>query len=96
MSANSKGSGEPTLKRRLAWAFAGRLYDKYPFFMCWHIYLIQRLCWQICTFTVGMRSEEHLYITRLKYGHNVVYIEITSVKYWFNVNMLNQRWIDVV
>ena len=23
--------------RRFAWAFAGRLCDKYPFLMCWHI-----------------------------------------------------------
>ena len=31
MSANSKGSGETALMRRLARAFAGHLFDKYPF-----------------------------------------------------------------
>ena len=35
MSANSKGSGETALMRRLARAFVGRLCDKYPFPMCW-------------------------------------------------------------
>ena len=29
MCANSEGSGETARMRRLAWAFAGRLYDKY-------------------------------------------------------------------
>ena len=33
MSANSKGSGETALMRRLAWAFAGLLCDKYPFYV---------------------------------------------------------------
>ena len=35
MSANSKGSGETALKRRLARAFAGRLCDKCPFIVRW-------------------------------------------------------------
>ena len=38
MSANSIGSGETALTRRLTRAFAGRLYDKYSFLMCWVIY----------------------------------------------------------
>ena len=38
MSANSKGSGETALMRRLAWAFSGRLGDKYPFLICWLTY----------------------------------------------------------
>ena len=37
MSANSKGSCETMLMRRLAWAFAARSCDKYPFLMCWLI-----------------------------------------------------------
>ena len=37
MSANSKSSGETALKRRLAWAFAGRLCNRYPFLTCWPI-----------------------------------------------------------
>ena len=36
-SENSKGSGETALMRRLTRAFAGRLYEKYPFLMCWLI-----------------------------------------------------------
>ena len=32
ISANSKGSDENALMRRLAWAFADRQYDEYPFF----------------------------------------------------------------
>ena len=31
LSAYNKGSGETALMRRLAWTFAGRLCDKYPF-----------------------------------------------------------------
>ena len=33
--ANSKGSDENALMRRLAWVFAGCLCDKYLFLMCW-------------------------------------------------------------
>ena len=43
MSANSKGSGETALMRRLAWAFAGRLCDKYPFPIAWLNYLVTNL-----------------------------------------------------
>ena len=35
MCANSKGSGETVWMRRLAWAFAGRLCDKYHNLMSW-------------------------------------------------------------
>ena len=35
MRANSEGSGETALMRRLAWAFAGRLCDKYHNIMSW-------------------------------------------------------------
>ena len=35
MSANGKGSGGTARMRRPAWAFAGRLCDKYLFLMCW-------------------------------------------------------------
>ena len=35
MWANSEGSGEPAQMRRLAWAFAGRLCDKYHNLMSW-------------------------------------------------------------
>ena len=38
MSANSKGSGETALMRRLAWVCAGRLCDQYHFLMCWLIF----------------------------------------------------------
>ena len=38
MCANSEGSGETARMRRLAWAFAGRLYDKYHKLMSWLIY----------------------------------------------------------
>ena len=37
MWANSEGSGESAQMRRLAWAFAVGLCDKYPFLMCWLI-----------------------------------------------------------
>ena len=39
MCANSEGSGETAQMRRLAWAFPGRLYDKYHNFMSWLIIL---------------------------------------------------------
>ena len=39
MSANSEGSGETVRMRRLAWAFAGRLCDKYHNLMRWLISL---------------------------------------------------------
>ena len=35
MCANSEGSGETTRMRRLAWAFHGRICDKYHSLMCW-------------------------------------------------------------
>ena len=35
MCANSEGSGETAWMRRLAWAFAGRLCDKYHNLMSW-------------------------------------------------------------
>ena len=35
MCANSEGSGKTARMRRLAWAFAGRLYDKYHNVMSW-------------------------------------------------------------
>ena len=38
MWANSEGSGETTRMRRLAWAFAGRLCDKYHNLVSWLIY----------------------------------------------------------
>ena len=38
MCANSEGSGETARMRRLAWAFAGRLCDKYHNLMSWLIY----------------------------------------------------------
>ena len=39
MYANSEGSGETALVHRLAWAFAGRLCDKYHNFMSWLIFV---------------------------------------------------------
>ena len=39
MCANSEDSGETARMRRLAWAFAGRLCDKYHNLMSWLIYL---------------------------------------------------------
>ena len=38
MCANSEGSDETVRMRRLAWAFAGRLYDKYHNLMSWFKY----------------------------------------------------------
>ena len=39
MCANSEGSGETAQTRRLTWAFAGRLCDKYMYYlMRWLIY----------------------------------------------------------
>ena len=38
MCANSKGSGETAQMRRLAWAFAGRLCDKYHNLLSWLIF----------------------------------------------------------
>ena len=35
MCANSEDSGKTTRMRRLAWAFADRLYDKYHILMSW-------------------------------------------------------------
>ena len=40
MCANSEGSGESARKRRLAWAFAGRLCDKYHNLMSWLIFIL--------------------------------------------------------
>ena len=37
MYANSEGSGETARMRRLAWAFAGRICDKYQNLMDWLI-----------------------------------------------------------
>ena len=37
----SEGSGETARMRRLAWAFAGRLCDKYHNLISWLIYLLQ-------------------------------------------------------
>ena len=39
MCANSEGSGETARMRRLAWAFAGRLCDKYHNLMSWLNYM---------------------------------------------------------
>ena len=38
MCANSEGSGETARMRRLAWAFAGRLCDKYHNLMSWFMF----------------------------------------------------------
>ena len=38
MWATSEGSGETARMRRLAWAFAGRLFDKYHNLMGWLIW----------------------------------------------------------
>ena len=38
MDANSEGSGETARMRKLAWAFAGRLCDKYHNLMSWLIW----------------------------------------------------------
>ena len=38
MCANNDGSGETARMRRLSWAFAGRLRDKYHNLMSWFIY----------------------------------------------------------
>ena len=38
MRANSEGSGKTARMRRLAWAFAGRLADKYHNLMSWLIF----------------------------------------------------------
>ena len=38
MCTNSEGSGETARMRRLAWAFAGRLCDKYHNLMSWLIW----------------------------------------------------------
>ena len=38
MWANSEGSGETARMRRLAWAFAGRLCDKFHNLVSWLIY----------------------------------------------------------
>ena len=40
MCANSEGSDETARMRRLAWAFAGRLCDKYHNLMSWLKYSI--------------------------------------------------------
>ena len=42
MCANSEGSGETARMRRLGWAFAGRLCDKYYNLMSWLISLFRR------------------------------------------------------
>ena len=39
MCANSEGSGETARMRRLAWAFAGRLCDKYHNLMSWLMFI---------------------------------------------------------
>ena len=35
MCANSEGSGDPARMPKFAWAFAGRLYDKYHNLLSW-------------------------------------------------------------
>ena len=42
MCANSKDAGETAQMRRLAWAFAGRLYDKYHNLMSWLKWMKQK------------------------------------------------------
>ena len=51
MSANSKGSGETVLMRRLARAIAGRLCDKYRFLLRW-LKLLLKILPQEEAFTV--------------------------------------------
>ena len=65
MCVNSEGSGETVQKRRLTWAFAGRLCDKYHNLMSWLIFgqdggysvhpghtliWLYNVCHPICTF----------------------------------------------
>ena len=42
MCVNSEGSGETARMPRLAWAFAGRLCDKYHHLMSWLILYVNR------------------------------------------------------
>ena len=41
MCVNSEGYGETARMRRLAWAFAGRICDKYHNLVSWLIYAFQ-------------------------------------------------------
>ena len=44
MCANSEGSGETARMRKLAWAFVGRICDKYHNLMSWHILAFCIIC----------------------------------------------------
>ena len=46
MCANSEGSGDTVRMRRLAWDFAGHLYDKYHNLMSWLKYRVFVPIWQ--------------------------------------------------
>ena len=57
MCANSEGSGETVRMWRLAWAFAGRLCDKYHDLMSWLIYCFPSKFFYI----IGHHSSRHKY-----------------------------------
>ena len=66
MCANSEGSGETAQMRRLAWAFAGHLYDKYHNLRSW---LNLSLQWIIAD--KHMRLEVRLWIITSQQWSNI-------------------------
>ena len=66
MCVNSKGPGETAQMRRLAWAFAGRLCDKYHNLMSWLSFIELHLCFQRIPFSdhinTSIKDQTFLYL----------------------------------
>ena len=77
MCANSEGSGETVRMRRLAWAFAGRLCDKYHNLMSWLIFCVTHVAHKVaCSYwTIFRKTDRAVSITKWSLTHKPWSIE---------------------
>ena len=92
MYANTEGAGETARMRRLAWAFAGRLCDKYYNLMSWLIWTWKKICL--------LGENVHLIKTKVGSTQN----KACQKKFW-NINAAkilpltsskNSKWLNLV
>ena len=86
MYANSEGSGETARMRRLTWAFAGRLCDKYQNFMSWLLFL-----WTL----IGQVKAGRGYRWALFLFICLSHLSFSCVCYFFFLSHLIGRWLHM-
>ena len=98
MCANSEGSGETARMRRLAWAFACRLYDKYHNLMCWLI-LFVRPYWNTCLFAIlwparkfaaypnSFMAQKQIFFFFFFLIFEISFLSISKHLFWFDMHL---------